>query len=106
MPSQQAADPRRRLPSVDRVLASPEVQRLVELYGRALVTVEARAALATLREEAVGDGEVDTEALAALPERIRGRVEASLGPPLYRVLNEIGRASCRERVEVSGGAVA
>ena len=90
MPSQQAADPRRRLPSVDRVLASPAVQRLVGLYGRALVTVQARAALVALREEVGGDGEVDAAALAALPERIRARVEASLGPPLRRVLNATG----------------
>ena len=77
MPSQQAADPRRRLPSVDRLLASAEMQRLVGLYGRALVTVQARAALAALREEAAADGEVGAEAVAALPERVRAarRVE-------------------------------
>jgi len=90
MPSQQAADPRRRLPSVDRLLASAEVQRLVGLYGRALVTVQARAALAALREEAAADGDVDAEAVAALPARVRALVEASLGPPLRRVLNATG----------------
>jgi L-seryl-tRNA(Ser) seleniumtransferase len=90
MPSQQAADPRRRLPSVDRLLASAEMQRLVGLYGRPLVTVQARAALAALREEAAADGEVDAEAVAALPERVRALVESSLGPPLRRVLNATG----------------
>jgi L-seryl-tRNA(Ser) seleniumtransferase len=90
MPSQQAADPRRQLPSVDRVLASPEVQRLVGLYGRALVTVQARAVLAALRAEAEGDGEVDAAALQALPARIRGGIEESLGQPLRRVLNATG----------------
>ncbi len=90
MPSQQAADPRRRLPSVDRLLASAEMQRLVGLYGRALVTVQARAALAALREEAAADGEVGAEAVAALPERVRALVESSLGPPLRRVLNATG----------------
>src|SRR6185503_7575376 len=90
MPSQQAADPRRHLPSVDKVLASPQVRRLVGLYGRALVTVQARAALAALREEAAADGAVDAGALETLAERIRERVESSLGPPLRRVLNATG----------------
>ena len=90
MPSQQAADPRRRLPSVDRLLASPEVQRLVGLYGRAVVTVQARAALQALREEAAADGVVDAAAVAELPARLRELVEAALGPPLRRVLNATG----------------
>ncbi|HEV8238907.1 MAG TPA: L-seryl-tRNA(Sec) selenium transferase [Thermoanaerobaculia bacterium] len=90
MPSQQAADPRRRLPSVDRLLASPEVQRLVGLYGRAVVTVQARAALQALRDETAADGGVDAAAVEALPARVRELVEAALGPPLRRVLNATG----------------
>jgi L-seryl-tRNA(Ser) seleniumtransferase len=85
MPSQQAADPRRRLPAVERVLASPAVQRLVELYGRSLVTVQVRAELAARREAA--DGEAGLDELAA---RVGARVEAALGPPLRRVLNATG----------------
>ena len=90
MPSQQAADPRRRLPSVDRLLASPEVQRLVGLYGRGVVTVQARAALAALREDAAADGAVDAAVVEALPARVRELVETTLGPPLRRVLNATG----------------
>jgi len=90
MPSQQAADPRRRLPSVDRVLAAPEVQRLVELYGRELVGVQVRSALATLREEALREGGAGPGAEAGLAERIRRLVEEALGPPLRRVLNATG----------------
>jgi L-seryl-tRNA(Ser) seleniumtransferase len=89
MPSQQAADPRRRLPSVDRVLASPEVQRLVELYGRALVTVQVRDALAELRHAPPPEGG-GADPLATLPDLVRERVEAALGPPLRRVLNATG----------------
>src|SRR5581483_6186175 len=89
MRSQEVADPRRRLPSVDRVLASPEVQRLVELYGRGLVTVQAQAALVALRATAadLGADDISTAALAA---RIAGGIEAALGPPLRRVLNATG----------------
>jgi len=85
MPSQQAADPRRRLPAVERVLASPAVQKLVELYGRALVTVQVRAELAARREAAGGADDLDE-----LATRVAGRVEAALGPPLRRVLNATG----------------
>jgi L-seryl-tRNA(Ser) seleniumtransferase len=85
MPVQDAADPRRRLPSVDRVLAAPEVQALVRLYGRELVTVQIRRAIAALRDEvARGDS------AASLPERVRSGIEAALGPPLARVLNATG----------------
>jgi L-seryl-tRNA(Ser) seleniumtransferase len=91
MPSQQAADPRRRLPSVDRVLAAPEVQRLVELYGRELVGVQVRSALATLREEAAREGgEAPADVEAELGARVRSLVEDALGPPLRRVLNATG----------------
>ncbi|HXT20899.1 MAG TPA: L-seryl-tRNA(Sec) selenium transferase, partial [Thermoanaerobaculia bacterium] len=54
------------------------------------MTVQARAALAALREEAAADGAVDAGALETLAERIRERVESSLGPPLRRVLNATG----------------
>ncbi|HEV8631435.1 MAG TPA: L-seryl-tRNA(Sec) selenium transferase [Thermoanaerobaculia bacterium] len=90
MPSQQAADPRRRLPSVERLLATPEVRRLIELYGRALVTVQAQAALAALRATAAEKSEALAAGVADLPARVRSRVEAALGPPLRRVLNATG----------------
>jgi L-seryl-tRNA(Ser) seleniumtransferase len=96
MPSQQAADPRRRLPSVDRVLASPQVQRLIGLYGRALVRVQVRAALAELRlgplpEDAPAAGGAEpSAAIATLAARVGSRVEETVGPPLRRVLNATG----------------
>lgn len=96
MPSQQAADPRRRLPSVDRVLATPEVRRLSELYGRAVVTVQVRAAVAELRERAAATkaDEVPAEespgALSLLAQRVHELVDQALGPPLRRVLNATG----------------
>ena len=88
-PSPDAADPRRRLPSVDRVLAMPALQRLVELYGRGLVTVQVRRELEALRRLAAG-GEAPGPALEALSERVRAAVEEAVGPPLRRVLNATG----------------
>jgi L-seryl-tRNA(Ser) seleniumtransferase len=85
MPAQDAADPRRRLPSVDRVLASAAVRHLVGLYGRRLVTVQVRRELAALRRSA--DESAELEGLA---ERVRLGVEAEIGPPLRRVLNATG----------------
>jgi L-seryl-tRNA(Ser) seleniumtransferase len=85
----QAADPRRSLPSVDRVLAAPEVRALVGLYGRDLVTVQTRRAIAELRREAgaaVAIGEVDSRLVAML----EAGLAAAVGPPLRRVLNATG----------------
>jgi L-seryl-tRNA(Ser) seleniumtransferase len=105
MPAQDAADPRRRLPSVDRVLASTAMRELVGLYGRRLVTVQVRRELAALRRAAAervctgppglagppaGSAVGTTPDLGALAERVRRGVEAALGPPLRRVLNATG----------------
>ena len=46
-----ANDRRRQLPAVDRLLREPRVEALKSLYGSDLVTAQARAALAALRDQ-------------------------------------------------------
>ena len=113
-PSPDAADPRRRLPSVDRVLAMPALQRLVELYGRGLVRVQVRKELDQVRKEldllrqeiggepgparrepdgsggSAGNGQAPTPSLDEISDRVRAGVEEAVGPPLRRVLNATG----------------
>ena len=82
-------DPRRLIPSVDRLLDEPAVSRLVGLYGRDLVRVQVQRALQELRELALDPAQPIGEALALLP----GRLGAALGREtggLRRVLNATG----------------
>jgi len=81
-------DPRRLVPSVDRLLGESAVSRLVEVYGRDLVRVHAQRQLAALRAEiaAAGGGEESLEALGA---RVEAALRAESGG-LRRVLNATG----------------
>lgn len=91
-------DERRRLPSIDRLLALPRVARLVPLYGRDPVTVQARRAVQALRSGAPETGGGQAEDLAAelserierLPEEIEAALGQEHGPRLVRVLNATG----------------
>jgi L-seryl-tRNA(Ser) seleniumtransferase len=82
------ADPRRALPSVDRLLASQSLQPLIAEHGRALVTDEARAVLVAARGQCEGREAVpDAAALAADVERqVAGLVRGTLFP----VINATG----------------
>jgi L-seryl-tRNA(Ser) seleniumtransferase len=88
------SDARRAIPAVDRLLADPDVAKLLSLYGRDQVRVQARCELDGLRAwlaaEPPPPGEAVDAALAALPGRIGQRLAAALGPPLTRVLNATG----------------
>lgn len=90
------SDRRRRLPSIDRLLAHPRVARLVTLYGRDPVTVQARRAVDSLRSgssQAPDASEVPQDAAAEverLPEAIEAALADELGPRLVRVLNATG----------------
>jgi L-seryl-tRNA(Ser) seleniumtransferase len=87
-------DVRRAIPAIDRLLADPDVAKLLPLYGRDQVRVQARRELDDLRAwltaaEPPPKGEVDA-ALTALPERIGQGLATAFGPPLRRVLNATG----------------
>jgi L-seryl-tRNA(Ser) seleniumtransferase len=79
---------------MDQLLASPAFERLVSLYGRPLVRVQAGRALAELRGEIArsdrgGDSGVEA-ALLELPRRVEAGLRRDPGPPLRRVLNATG----------------
>ncbi len=87
-------DTRRGIPPLDRLLNDPAVASLIPLYGRGPVRVQARLEVDALRERlAAAPGlspEEIEDAVAALPGRIAGRIEAALGDSLTRVLNATG----------------
>jgi L-seryl-tRNA(Ser) seleniumtransferase len=104
------SDVRRAIPAVDRLLADPDVAKLIALYGRDRVRVQARREIEELRAWlAAGPASpvpaaspasaaspappipsAVEEALAALPRRIGEGLAAAFGPPLRRVLNATG----------------
>lgn len=87
-------DPRRHLPSVDRLLAEPEFEHLAELYGRDQVRSRARQELEALRRHLGVRGGIEAEAIdsevAAMRSRIIAGLNAELGQGLQRVLNATG----------------
>jgi L-seryl-tRNA(Ser) seleniumtransferase len=87
-------DRRRRLPSIDRLLAHPRVAGLVALYGRDRVTVQARRAVEALRSCPPAEAQGQEAPLAAeierLPEAIEAALADELGPRLVRVINATG----------------
>jgi L-seryl-tRNA(Ser) seleniumtransferase len=84
-------DPRRLLPSVDRVLHEERLRPLVAEHGRALVRSELRRLLADARAEASPGGETGLRVLVdALPEALGARLARRLRPSLVSVLNATG----------------
>ncbi|HVR30804.1 MAG TPA: L-seryl-tRNA(Sec) selenium transferase [Thermoanaerobaculia bacterium] len=90
----RTTDARRRLPAMDLLLARPAFERLVRVYGRSLVRVQAASALAALRGEIAGgrcgSGDAVEAAIDDLPRRVEAELERQLGAPLQRVLNATG----------------
>ena len=86
--TQVAGDPRRRLPSVDRLLATEPLATAGAGNGRALALEAARAALAAARERvasgdpAPGPNDLAADAVCRLQEAARGT--------LYPVINATG----------------
>jgi L-seryl-tRNA(Ser) seleniumtransferase len=70
-------DPRRELPSVDRLLQEPGVQALLALAPRSLVVAAAREAVAAARS---GRGPVPGNWVDAVAERVAQRASPSLVP--------------------------
>jgi L-seryl-tRNA(Ser) seleniumtransferase len=83
-------DPRRRLPSVDRVLGDPSMARLVGLFGRAAVTATVRCELERQRATMPGTVEEDPGDAAAIAVRVGAELTRRLGEPPRRVLNATG----------------
>ncbi len=87
-------DPRRQIPSVDRLMGELAVSRLIEVYGRDLVRVHVQNDLAALRGEVgaagvpVPPGALES-ALAGLPARVEETLRREAGG-LRRVLNATG----------------
>lgn len=80
-----------KLPSVDRLVNLPASQALVAAHGAALVTEQARALLAGLRQNLL-DGAAPTLALdeAVLTQALAARCTQRLAPRMKQVINLTG----------------
>ena len=78
-----------QLPSVDRLLAEPQVIELAARHGRAITTRAARAELAALRAAAKADGNTVPER-AAIVAAVATRIDLEARPKLRRVFNLTG----------------
>lgn len=89
-----SSDLRRRLPAVDRLLAIPEIETLVALYGRELVRQQLRQELDLLRRQLVAESpelENDLDSLVeGLVERVVVGLHRGVGAEISRVLNATG----------------
>jgi len=94
MPNSTTQDLRRRIPAVDRLMAEPGFQRLIELFGRDLVRQRLRQELEELRLRlSAGDlqrGEEIDDLVESMQARLQARFEEELGSGLQRVLNATG----------------
>jgi len=83
--------PRTALPSIDRLLSSPEALPLVERYGRAAMLESSRSLLAELRAQ-LGRGEPPAVPfdIPALTAAITSRLEREAQPSLRPVFNLTG----------------
>lgn len=82
----------RQIPKVDRVLIEPEVELLVQQYGRALVVDAIRQATDELRRQALTSGALphNGSLLAALHADIQRRLETGSRRTLRRAINATG----------------
>jgi L-seryl-tRNA(Ser) seleniumtransferase len=78
----------RDLPSVDRLLAQAEKTRLIDRYGRELVTQAIRAELDDLRSSLQSDEQVSNR--APILDNVTARLDAWLAPTLIPVINATG----------------
>jgi L-seryl-tRNA(Ser) seleniumtransferase len=82
-------DPRRALPAVGELLAHPGLAPLERVYGRELVGVQVRAALAEARQ-ALASGGAASSTVAELLGEVAAGLERRVAPPVRRVLNATG----------------
>lgn len=79
---------------MNRLLATPAVVRLLSLYGREPVRVQAELALGRLRKE-LSEGRYESmedldRALGKLPDQLESELARVIGTPVRRVLNATG----------------
>lgn len=79
----------RELPSVDDVLRDDDVEGLISLYSRPLVTWAAREALSALRESIIS-GHIDRIDSDKIQGLIREKIEAARSQGLKRMVNASG----------------
>jgi L-seryl-tRNA(Ser) seleniumtransferase len=87
--SNQAADARRHLPGIDRLLSGPGGASLVEAYGHALVVEALRSTLDEARARLARSQEIDLSE-AALLEQGGNMLADWLAPTLRRAINATG----------------
>jgi L-seryl-tRNA(Ser) seleniumtransferase len=85
-----SADPRRALPSVDRLLSHERLTAAVAEYGRNLVVEAAREALAEARGQVQSGDSVPAPTLDNLAETVDRRLAALTRGTLYPVINATG----------------
>ena len=78
----------RQLPSVDRLLQTPDVAALVALHGRAVVTEAVRAALDEVRANIRAGGDVPE--YSALVQAVEAAARTRTTPTLIPVINATG----------------
>ena len=77
-----------RLPSVDRLLATPALTALVEQHGRTVVTAQIRTTLAAARDAVKSGGPLPND--ATLIAKVDAGVTATMAPKLRAVFNLTG----------------
>jgi len=80
----------RRIPSLDALIAVPDLGPLIDQFGREAVTSSARAALEDLRTEIGAGGPAPDVSTAGLVSRLRGRLEKRFAPSLAPAVNATG----------------
>jgi L-seryl-tRNA(Ser) seleniumtransferase len=82
---------RRRLPSVDRVLGSPDIASLCSLHGRSVVTGWVRQALQAMRNGCASQLSADSaQNIAAVVDRVQTTASDEASQRLRQVINGTG----------------
>ena len=85
------SDPRREIPSVDALLASPEFEPILKGFPRQLVVKVTRIVIQEIRNRLLaGDKEIDPDELSYYARTVVIRLEQETMPSLRRVINATG----------------
>lgn len=115
MTSAEDGEPRRSLPSVDRVLRQSVLADVLDRYQHEAVVAVIRSELAAARDRALTEVGRDIPSAGALAGRVRARLARDWSPGPFRVINasgvilhtNVGRAplseAARQAVRVASG---